>query len=92
MVLLHDLVHLLLSCGGALSGGCGHDLLLTLRVDHQENKLPGFGNDLMDFFAVTKEIATGGGTSGILYKLFPNVIITARGQDSYTTCRFHKYG
>ena len=32
---------------------------------------------LLHCFAVTKEIVVGGGTSGILYKLFPNVIITA---------------
>ena len=47
---------------------------------------------LLHFFAVTKEIVGGGGTSGILYNLFPKVTITARGRDSYTTCRFHKYG
>ena len=47
---------------------------------------------LLHCFAVTKEIAIGSGTSGILYKLFPNVIITSRGWDSYTACHFHKYG
>ena len=47
---------------------------------------------LMHCFAITKEIVGGGGTSGILYKLFPKVIITTRGRDSYTTCLFHKYG
>ena len=34
---------------------------------------------LLHCFAVTKEIAAGGGTSGILYNLFPKVTITARG-------------
>ena len=33
-----------------------------------------------------------GTTYGILYKLFPKVIIIAQGLDSYTTCRLHKYG
>ena len=47
---------------------------------------------LLHCFAITKEIAAGGGTSGTLYKLFPNIIITVRGQDSYTACHFHKYG
>ena len=47
---------------------------------------------LLHFFVVTKEIAVGGGTSGILYNLFPKVKIAARGRDSYIACRFHKYG
>ena len=47
---------------------------------------------LLHCFAVTKEIVGGSGTSGILYNLFPKVTITARGQDSYIACRFHKYG
>ena len=34
---------------------------------------------LLHCFTVTKEIAAGGGTSGIMYKLFPKVIITVRG-------------
>ena len=34
---------------------------------------------LLHCFAVTIEITVGGGTSGILYKLFPIVTITARG-------------
>ena len=40
--------------------------------------------NLLHCFAVTKEIAIGGGTSGILYNLFPKVIITTLGRDSYT--------
>ena len=51
-----------------------------------------FEMSLLHCFVVTKEIVAGGGTSGILYNLFPNIIITARGQDSYTACRFHNYG
>ena len=47
---------------------------------------------LQPCFAVIKEMAVGGATSGILYNLFANVMITARGLDSYTACRFHKYG
>lgn len=37
-------------------------------------------------------MAVGDATSGILYSLFPKVTITAWGLDSYTACRFHKYG
>jgi hypothetical protein len=33
-----------------MSGGRGHSLLLSLRVDHQENKFPGFGNELTALF------------------------------------------
>ena len=47
---------------------------------------------LLHCFAVTKERAEGGCTSGILYNLFPNVIITAQGWDSYISFLFHKYG
>jgi hypothetical protein len=47
---------------------------------------------LLHCFAVTKEMVVGGAISGILYILLPKVIITTRGLDSYTTCRFHKYG
>ena len=58
----------------------------------KKTNFPVLEMSLLHCFAVTKEIATGGGTSSILYKLFPNVIITVRGRDSYTACRFHKYG
>ena len=92
LVLLHDLVHLLLSCGGALSGGRGHRLLLSLRAYHQENKFLGFGNELTALFCSNQRDAVGGATSGILYNLFPKVTITARGIHSYTTCCLHKYG
>ena len=34
---------------------------------------------LLHCFAISKEIAAGGGTFGILYNLFPKVKITARG-------------
>ena len=33
-----------------MSGGRGHSLLLSLRVDHRENKFPGFGNELTTLF------------------------------------------
>jgi uncharacterized membrane protein YfbV (UPF0208 family) len=46
---------------------------------------------LLHCFAITKEMVVGGAISGILYNLFPKVTIIARGLDSYTTCRFHKY-
>jgi hypothetical protein len=38
------------SCSGALSGGHGHSLPLSLRADHQENKFPGLGNELTALF------------------------------------------
>ena len=47
---------------------------------------------LLCCFALIKEMAGGSTTSGILYKLFPKVIIIERGLESYTTCFFHKYG
>ena len=56
-----------------MSGGHGHIIFLALGVDHQENKFPGLVNELLHCFVVTKETAAGGGTSGILYNLFPKV-------------------
>jgi len=50
LILLHDLVHLLLSCGGALSVGHGHCPLLSLGAYHQESKFPDFGNELTALF------------------------------------------
>jgi len=47
---------------------------------------------LLHCFAETKEITVGDATLGIMYNLFPKVIITKRGLDSYTACHFHKYG
>ena len=41
---------------------------------------------LLRGFAVVKEMTGGGTTPGIMYKLFPKVITTARGLDSYTAC------
>ena len=34
-----------------MSGGRGHDLLLSLRADHQEKKLPDFGNEFTALFS-----------------------------------------
>ena len=47
---------------------------------------------LLHLFAVIKEMEIGGATSGILYNLLAEVIITEWGLDSYRTCHFHKYG
>ena len=47
---------------------------------------------LLHFFVVIKEMVVGGATFDSLYNLSPKVIITELGLDSYTTCRFHKYG
>ena len=58
----------------------------------RKTNLPVLEMILLHCFAVTKEMALGGATSGILYNLFPKVTITTRGLDSYTTCCFHKYG
>ena len=58
----------------------------------RKTNFPVLEMSLLNFFVVTKEIAAGSGTSGILYNLFPKVTITAQGRDSYTTCCFYKYG
>jgi hypothetical protein len=50
LILLHDLIHLLFSCRGALSGGHGHSLSLSLRANHRENKFPGLRNELTALF------------------------------------------
>jgi hypothetical protein len=47
---------------------------------------------LLHFLSEIKEIVVGEDTFGILYNCLPKVIITLWGLDSYTTCRFHKYG
>ena len=47
---------------------------------------------LLPFLVVIKEVAVGGATSGILYNELSKEIMTARGLDSYTACRLHKYG
>ena len=46
---------------------------------------------LLQCFVVIKEMAVGRAISSILYNLLAKVIITERGLDPYTTCRFHKY-
>ena len=51
-----------------------------------------FEMSLLHYFVVTREMAVGSATFGILYNLFPNVTITARGIDSYIACHFHKHG
>jgi len=50
------------------------------------------GMSLLPFLAVIKDVAVGEATSGILYNELFKEIMTARGLDSYTTCRLHKYG
>ena len=47
---------------------------------------------LLRFFAIVKEMARGGTTSGIRYNLFPKVITTEWGLKWYTSCHLHKYG
>jgi len=51
LVLLHDLVHLILSYEGALSGGCGcgHNILLSLTLNHKEGKFLALENDVTAF-------------------------------------------
>ena len=70
LVLLHDLVHML------LSRGRGHNLLLSLRVYHKERKFIVFEMSLINYFAVTRETVADGATSSILYNVSPNVTIT----------------
>ena len=40
---------MLLSFRGALYGGHGHNILLSLRVNHKEDEFYGLGNDLTAF-------------------------------------------
>ena len=47
---------------------------------------------LLHCFAMIKEMAVGRDTSGILYDLFPKVIIIEKGLGSYSAYHFHKYG
>jgi hypothetical protein len=47
---------------------------------------------LLHFLSDIKEIEVDRATSSILYNCLPKVIITLRGIDSFTTCRFQKYG
>lgn len=47
---------------------------------------------LLYCFRVTREIAVGVATFGIMYNLFPNVTMTMWGLDSYTSCHLYKYG
>ena len=46
----------------------------------------------LPFLAEIKEVVVGGATYDILYNVLYKEIITMWGLDSYTTCRFHKYG
>lgn len=57
LVLFHNLINLLLLRGGTLSRGhgCGHDLPLTLRVNHKENKFPSLG-DYLNAFLISDQI------------------------------------
>jgi hypothetical protein len=61
-------------------------------MDHKEEKFLVCEMTLLHCLGEIKEIAVGGTTSGILYNCLSKVIITLWGLDSYTTCRFHKYG
>ena len=47
---------------------------------------------LPHFLEEIKEVTVGDATFGILYNCLPKVIITLHGLESYTTCRFYKYG
>jgi hypothetical protein len=64
--------------------GCGCNLLITLRANHEEDKILSLRNDLLHCLEEIKEIALGGTTSTILYNFLFKVIITLRGLDSYT--------
>lgn len=47
---------------------------------------------LLCCFEIVKEMSRGGTNSDILYNLFPKIITTEQGLESYTTCFLHKYG
>ena len=47
---------------------------------------------LLHLLVEIKETVVGSVTSSIMYNLLPKEIITEQCLDSYTTCRFHKYG
>jgi hypothetical protein len=49
-------------CGGH---GCGHDLLFTLRSNHEEEKFLGLGNDLPSL--LSRDQRNGGKQSYLLY-------------------------
>ena len=83
---------MLLSCGGALFGGRGHNILLSLRVNHKENKFPSVGNDLIAFLHNDQR---DGGRQYYLW--YPVQLITqsnnkVQGLELSTTCQFYKYG
>jgi hypothetical protein len=50
-VFFHYLIHLLLFCGEIDCGdpGCGWNISLTLRVNHEEDKFPSLRDDLPTF-------------------------------------------
>jgi hypothetical protein len=77
-VFFHDLIHFLLLCGeiGRRGPGCGCDLSLTLRANHEEDKFPGLRDDLPALLGRDQENNTGGTASGILYNFLFKVIIT----------------
>jgi hypothetical protein len=58
--------------------------LLSARITKKMN-LSVCEMTLLHCLAEIKEITVGGATYGILYNCLPNVIITLRGLDSYTT-------
>lgn len=47
---------------------------------------------LLHFLTNIKEMMVGRATSGVMYSLFPKVIITMHSLNLYTTWHFHKYG
>ena len=78
---------MLLLCGevGRRDLGCGCDLLLILRVNHEEEKLPHLRDDLPALLRRDQRNNTGGTALGILYNFLFKVIITLQGLYSYTT-------
>jgi hypothetical protein len=54
LVFFHDLIHLLILCGeiSHRGPGCGCDLSLTLRENHEEDKLPSLRDDLLTLLVI----------------------------------------
>lgn len=91
----HNLVHFLIFLGVALCGGhgCGHFLIVTLRVNQEEEKFLVLDQmTFLHFLSEINEMEIGTTTSCILYNWLPKVWITLWGIDSYIAICFHKYG
>ena len=69
LIFLHDLIHLLLLCGRALSRGHGggHTFPLTLRVNHEDEKVPFLSYDIIALLC--RDERNGGRRCYLLYPI-----------------------